>query len=129
MIYWCEEEFLENFDVEALNKIFPNDLILASYALKNSFLPDQIGYIDQLPFINFNREVRYGTWRMSTDAGGIRGRTLMKFRQHFIEIKDFGLLINSIAKLGQYNGLFCYSDPRFFRENINKKFVPQPRAT
>lgn len=129
IICWCEEEFREYLDFDAFNEIFPHDLIMASYALQHFFMPDQIGYIDQLPFINVNKEVRYGTWRMSTDAGGIRGRSLMKFRQDFGEITDFGLLINSIAKLGQYNGLFCYSDPRFIRGNLFKKYVPQPGAT
>lgn len=129
IIYWCEEEYLELLDSNAFQEIFPHDLIMASYALKHSYLPEQIGYIDQLPFINVNREVRYGTWRMSTDAGGIKGRSLMKFRQQFDKTKDFGFLINSIAKLGQYNGLFCYSDPRFFQGKLSKKYVPQSSAS
>ncbi len=129
IICWCEEEFLEYLDFDAFQDIFPQDLVMASYALKQLYLPEQIGYIDQLPFINVNREVRYGTWRMSTDAGGIKGRSLIKFRQHFDKIKDFGFLINSIAKLGQYNGLFCYSDPRFFQGKLNNKYVLQPSAT
>lgn len=129
MIYWCEEEFLEYLNLKELHRIFPHDLIMASYALKNSYFPEHIGYIDQLPFINVNRQVRYGTWRMSTDAGGIKGRSLIKFRHQFNTIKDFGFLLNSIAKVGQYNGLFCYSDPCFFRSTLQKEYEPQPAAT
>lgn len=129
MICWCEEDILEYLDSKAFQEIIPTDLVMASYALKHSYFPDQIGYVDQLPFINVNREVRYGTWRMSTDSGGIMGKSLLKFRQQFDKLKDFGFLLNSIAKVGQYNGLFCYSDPRFFQDNPSNRFLPQPVAT
>ena len=36
-------------------------------------MPDEIGYIDQLPFVNPNNDVLYPTWKMSTDVGGIKG--------------------------------------------------------
>ncbi len=129
MIYWCEEEFFQYLDLEAFHEIFPHDLIMATYAIKHSYLPDQIGYIDQLPFINVIREVRYGTWRMSADAGGIKGKTLIKFREQFDKIRDFGFLLNSIAKVGLYNGLFCYSDPRFFQGNISERNIPESGAS
>ena len=128
MIYWCEEEFFQYLDLEAIHEIFPHDLIMASYALKHSCLPEHIGYIDQNPYINVNLKVRYGTWRMSTDAGGIKGKTLLKFRDNFGQIKDFGFLLNSVAKLGQHNGLFCYSDPHFFQAKLKKKYTPEPVA-
>ncbi len=128
LICWCEESFIDDLERTVLKEIFPNDLIMASYALHHSYFPEQIGYIDQLPFINVNREVRYGTWRMSTDAGGIKGKVLIKFRKQFDKVKDFSFLINSIAKIGQYNGLFCFSDPRFFQGKLNNKYVLQPVA-
>lgn len=127
-ICWCEENYIDQLNREILKDIFLHDLIMASYALNHSFFQDQIGYIDQHPFIKVNRKVVYGTWRMSTDAGGIKGKTLLKFRKSFGKIQDFGFLLNSIAKLGQYNGLFCYSDPRFFPARLKNKFSPQPVA-
>lgn len=129
LICWCEESYTEELDKTVLKEIFPQDLIMASYALQNSYLPEQIGYIDQHPFINVNPKVRYGTWRMSTDVGGIKGKTLLKFRDSFGEIKDFGFLLNSVAKLGQHNGLLCYSDPRFFKAELEKNNKPQPKAS
>ena len=112
IIAWCEEEFEKELNTNSWQDVFHHDLIMASYALKSVYLPDAVGYIDQLPFVNINREVQYATWRMSTDVGGITGEVLLKFRKMFGHIKDFGLLLNSIAKLGQQNGLFCYSAPQ-----------------
>ncbi|KRG28419.1 glycosyltransferase family 2 protein [Salegentibacter mishustinae] len=126
LICWCEESYVEEFNRSLLKEIFPHDLIMASYALEHSYFPEQIGYIDQYPSINVNQEVRYGTWRMSTDAGGIKGKTLLNFRKSFGKIKDFGFLLNSIAKSGQHNGLFCYSEPCFFKASLVKQHIPQP---
>ncbi|WP_081211277.1 glycosyltransferase family 2 protein [Salegentibacter sediminis] len=128
LICWCEESYVDEFNKSLLKEIFPHDLIMASYALEHSYFPEQIGYIDQHPAINVNPEVRYGTWRMSTDVGGIKGKTLLYFRDSFGKIKDIGFLLNSIAKSGQHNGLFCYSEPGFFKTSLVKQYIPQPVA-
>ncbi|MBZ9729760.1 glycosyltransferase [Salegentibacter sp. JZCK2] len=116
IIAWCEEQFESDMNLDYWNQVFHHDLIMASYALKTDYLPKTIGYIDQLPFVNVNREVKYPTWRMSTDVGGIKGRVLFQFQEMFGVIRNFGFLLNSIAKLGQQNGLFCYSVPGLVRE-------------
>jgi len=111
LIIWCEEEIYKNFNLEEIDKIFHHDLIMASYAVYSEYLPSAIGYVDQMPFVNVNRNVLYGTWRMSTDVGGIKGKSLLKFKHFFYKESDLGYLLNSIAKLGLENGLFCYSAP------------------
>lgn len=116
IIGWCQEQFKDHIDCETWQEIFHHNLIMASYAVNAEYLPDAIGYIDRLPFINVNKQVHYGTWRMSSDIGGIRGKTLLSFKQQFSGIRDFNFLINSIAKVGQQNGLFCYSAPKLLKE-------------
>lgn len=111
LIGWCEQDLQKDLSINNWNKIFHHDFIMASYALKTTFLPETIGYIDQLPFVNVNRNVNYATWQMSADVGGIKAKTLMKFYKTLGDITDFKLLLNSIAKLGQQIGLFCYSAP------------------
>lgn len=111
LIIWVDRQFFENLNIGGLDKIFHHNLIMASYPVKNQFLPDTIGYIDQLPFINPKYEVSYPTWQMSTDVGGITGKAALAFKDHLGKIDNFGYLINSIAKIGQQNSLFCYSDP------------------
>ncbi len=102
---------------DQIENIFRHSLIMASYPVQNYFIPDAIGYVDQLPFVNPKRDVKFPTWRMSTDIGGIFGKTALQFKQILREINDFGYLINSIAKIGQQNSLFCYSTPQLL-ENI-----------
>lgn len=128
IIAWCEEEFENDLNPEAWQEIFHHDLIMASYAIKSVYFPDTIGYIDQLPFVNVNQKVQYATWRMSTDVGGIKGKALLKFKDLFGHIQDFGMLLNSIAKLGQQNGLFCYSTPQLVKEQIRLLASGQKKA-
>tara|TARA_R100000935_G_C2840959_1_gene170947 strand:+ start:1790 stop:3349 length:1560 start_codon:yes stop_codon:yes gene_type:complete len=121
LIAWCEEKYSSDLNIDKWSEIFHQDLIMASYAVENGFLPDSIGYIDQLPFVNVNRKVLYPTWQMSSDVGGIKGDTLLKFKPLFEGIKDFDYLLNSIAKIGQQNGLFCYSAPGLVSKLSDKK--------
>ena len=79
LIMWIDDEIDINFS-EKIQHIFHHDLIMASYAIKTQFIPDTIGYIDQLPFINPKYNVQYPTWRMSTDIGGIKGKVAIKFK-------------------------------------------------
>ena len=110
-LLWVEKNQYSALRKENLEEIFVHDLLMCSYAVKTKFLPGRIGYIDQLPFINVKRGVKYPTWRMSSDVGGMKGRTLLKFKEIFREITDFDYLLNSVAKVGQQNGVFCYSEP------------------
>lgn len=117
IIGWCDSDFQTILNLKQWDSIFNHDLIMASYSIQNLFLADNIGYIDDLPFINVNRSVLYGTWQMSSDVGGIKGETLLRFKPLLKNIKDFNYLLNSIAKLGQQNGLFCYSAPKLVGVN------------
>jgi GT2 family glycosyltransferase len=123
IIVWCEKEFENELNNVAWPNIFHHDLIMASYSIKSNFIPEKIGYIDQLPFVKINRKVQYPTWRMSTDVGGINGKVLLQFREMYSKITDFGFLLNSIAKLGQQNGLFCYSAPQLIKPKLQQRVV------
>jgi hypothetical protein len=127
IIAWCEEKYSDDLNIEQWSQVFHQDLIMASFAVENTFLPESIGYIDQLPFVKVNRKVLYPTWQMSSDVGGIKGETLLKFKSLFDGINNFDFLLNSIAKIGQQNGLFCYSAPGLLSKTSDKK--PEPTAT
>ncbi len=127
IIGWCEDKYCAKLNLAEWSNIFHQDLIMASYAVENTFLPESIGYIDQLPFVNVNRKVLYPTWQMSGDVGGIKGGTLLKFKSLFEGIDEFDYLLNSVAKIGQQNGLFCYSAPGLVNHISDKK--PESTAT
>lgn len=111
ILVWVERELYSSIQKEKIIKNFDHDLVMLSYAVKTKFMPGAIGYIDQMPFINVKRGVKYPTWRMSSDVGGIKGKTLLKFQKDFGDLSNFNYLLNSVSKVGQQNGLFCYSDP------------------
>lgn len=127
LICWVEKSLLNDLNIGKLEEIFYHDLIMASYAVKSKFLPESIGYVDQLPFINVDSAVRYPTWRMSSDVGGINAKTLLRFKEFFSSENSFDGLLNSIAKLGQQNELFCYSDPALLK--LTTTASPKPIAT
>ncbi len=111
ILIWIEKDLYPSLRKERLKECFDHDLVMSSYAVKTKFLAGEIGYVDQMPFINVKQGVKYPTWRMSSDIGGIKAKTFLKFRGLFKNISNFDYLLNSISKLGQQNGLFCYSDP------------------
>jgi len=115
LIAWCDVALKSHLDVASWTKVFHHDLIMASYGIKTMYLPQSIGYVDQLPFANVLSELTYATWRMSSDVGGMKGKVILKFKDLFDSIHNFEYLINSIAKLGQQNGLFCYSAPSLIK--------------
>ena len=116
LIIWLEESQQQNLNHDSITEIFHHDLIMASYAVKTAFFDEKLGYIDDLPFINVKRDVSYPTWLMSSDVGGIKGEVLLRFREVFSKVDDFQYLLNAIAKTGQQNGLFCYSEPALVKE-------------
>lgn len=120
LIIWRDQDVTLEIAKDVEN-CFPHELVMVSFAVNNQYIPDQIGYIDQLPFVNPNYEVVYPTWRMSTDIGGIYGKTALRFRDVFKEITSFGYLLNSIAKTGQQNGLFCYTNPKLSKSRQEHK--------
>lgn len=122
LILWQEEGV--EINTESIGEIFHHCLIMASYPVDDYFIPDAIGYVDQLPFVNPKKNVKYPTWRMSVSIGGIYGKTALRFKSFLKEISDFGLLINSIAKIGQQNSLFCYSDPALLKNNRTNSSLP-----
>lgn len=121
LILWIEERFEHRLDLSALGEIFHHDLIMCSFPIKKQYLPESIGYIDQWPFVNPDYKVTYPTWRMSTDIGGIKGKTLLVFESLVKINNDLGYNLNSIAKLGQQNGLFCYSEPRLLLDQYQEE--------
>ena len=119
-IVWIDQQFCNQLNEKEIDKIFHHDLIMASFPVASQFLPDAIGYIDQLPFVKPNYTVKYPCWRMSTDVGGIKAKTALEFKPMLHEISNFGYLLNSMAKIGQQNGLFCYINPNILILNTSK---------
>lgn len=118
LIVWCHNDLKEYIDHEGFIKIFHHNLVMASFEINDSYyIAEQIGYVESSPFINVNREVTYPTWLMSSCIGGVNSNVLSCYNQNDYKNKTFNYVINSIAKRGIANGLFCYSSPKLLANN------------
>jgi glycosyltransferase involved in cell wall biosynthesis len=116
ILVWCQsdqKEFLNKETIkESLN--LKNTMISFSPTL---YLPTQIGYVEDSPWIKVNAKVTYPTWQMSSFVGAIYGFQLLKFKDE-ITTSSLDYTLNSIAKLGMPHGLFCYSEPSLLSKTL-----------
>jgi len=120
LLVWCHYELKEFINLEGICSIFKHKKILASYQPnQNYYLPKQIGYIDRTWFINVNKKVQYPTWQMSSHIGGVYAEVISNISSSLKKNSNFDYFLNSLAKQGMNQGLFCYSNPNFIKENCD----------
>ncbi|OWP83254.1 hypothetical protein BWK59_11465 [Flavobacterium davisii] len=123
IIVWCLDEVEKLIDKEYIKTTFRSNRKFISYNPYKNYLPDAIGYIEESPFININKEVKYSTWQMTSLVGAVRASTLLLIEADFWNRNvSFDYTLNSIAKNYQPFGLFCESDPNLI---IQKVELPQ----
>lgn len=126
LIMWSHYKLKNHLNLGSFSAIFHHQKILASYSTTGSYsLKDDIGYIDEKPFINVNPNVKYPTWLMSSNVGGAYGKVLARFQFLLSHNLSFIELLNYIGKLGQEKGLFCYSEPRLLKQI---EIVEEPKS-
>lgn len=117
IIIWCHDKVKTHLNLEYIQSVFTHDRLLFSYNPLGNFFSNSIGYVEDNPFINVNKEVQYPTWQMSSYVGAIQSKSILLIKQDFWKIKSFDFCLNSIAKCYQSLGLFCYSDPNILKNN------------
>jgi glycosyltransferase involved in cell wall biosynthesis len=118
ILVWCHQSQKKNLNIEGVRASFQLKNMMLSYS-KNQYIPEQIGYVEDSPFLKINKGVKYPTWLMSSNVGAIHASQLLKFENKINLNKSFDLVLNSIAKLGMPNGMFCYSEPKLLIDNSN----------
>ena len=113
IIAWCDARYESGTtDINWL-EIVENRSIMASFSCSGRiFLPEEIGFVDTSVFTKINVGVRYPTWLMSGDRGGMYAKTILAFREMEIPVDHFDYFLSSIAKQGMRHGLLAYSNPR-----------------
>ncbi|SFD02853.1 glycosyltransferase family 2 protein [Algibacter pectinivorans] len=119
IIVWCHQSNKDYLNVEGIKASFHLKNMMLSFS-ENQFLPEQIGYVEDSPFLLVNKNVKYPTWLMSSNVGAIYASQLLKFKNQVNKKESFDFVLNSIAKLGMPNGLFCYSEPKLLFKNTPK---------
>ena len=116
IIAWCHVSSRNNINAEAIKSCFTTTNVMVSSSF-SSYFGGAIGYVEDSPFININKKVKYPTWLMNSQCGAIYGETLLLFKNHISHNKSFDYNLNSIAKLGMSNGLYCYFSPDILNKN------------
>lgn len=116
IIIWCEESLKSSLNIEGIKESFQLKNTMLSYS-KTNYLLGQIGYVEDSPFLKINKNVKFPTWLMSSAVGAIHASQLLKFKNKIRYSVSFDFALNSIAKLGMRQGLFCYSDPKMLKSN------------
>ncbi|MCW2119456.1 glycosyltransferase family 2 protein [Flavobacterium sp. 7A] len=124
-LIWCDEKYAPFLNIEKIGSLCHHQKIMMSYGeQQNLFLQREMGYIEQSPFLKINKKVRYPTWIMSTTVGVIHASALTVFEGKISADADFEYFLNSVAKIGMPNGLFCYSEPQLlFKTALKNKQV------
>jgi len=127
LIVWCANELYNILDVDTISKICYHPRIMASYSVNGGqCIGDSIGYLEDTVFLKINRTCLYPTWRMSGDVGAMYGSTLKEFS--FISKKSFEYGLNTIAKIGQSQGMLSYSSPQLLK-NVEVPFEKKTKAS
>ena len=119
LLVWCHQVFKDHLNIEAFSEIFHHKCVLASFNPSHiEYLPKQIGYIERSFYLKINKERTFATWLMSDSVGGIFSSTFLKFETIINSKNDFNYVLNSIARMANTEGLFCYSEPKLLKKNI-----------
>ncbi|MDO6758764.1 glycosyltransferase [Tamlana sp. 2_MG-2023] len=116
LLVWQHESLAEQLDLDYIANIPAIHKKVLSFS-SNAFLPPQIGYVEQSPFIAVNKKVCYPTWQMSGQVGCIKASNLLQF-QYVVNDTNFSYALCSIAKLAMPQGLWCYSDPKLVQSDV-----------
>lgn len=110
IICWCHFTHKNNINKTVLEASFTSNNVMISYG-KTLYFDSAIGYVEDSPFINVNRNVKYPTWLMHSECGAIYGEKLLLFKNYINNNRSLDYNLNSIAKLGMRKGLYCYFSP------------------
>ena len=118
ILVWCHKDLKAFLNIEAIKTICHHHHILASFNTSQEyFLSSKLDYLEREICLKFNKKNTYGTYLMSSQVGVVYAKTLVKFENDINLKKCFNYTLNSIAKMYQRCGLFCYSEPLLLKDN------------
>lgn len=125
ILIWMHCSLRDKVDFNYIEEQFFTNRFMLSFNPERNFLSDDIGYIEDSPFIKVPKDVRYPTWQMSSLVGCIHTSVINQIWKVILP-KKFDFYLNSIAKTFQSKGLFCYSDPKLLIDQC--RIISPPEA-
>jgi glycosyltransferase involved in cell wall biosynthesis len=120
-VIWCEQALKNEINREEFSNIFHHEKMLVTYSLTGKYvISDMIQYIDITLFSNPNRNVRFASYLMSSEVGGVHASVLNTIEDSINKNDSFAYFLCSLAKMAMPLGLFCYSDPQLLKNTTKK---------
>ncbi|WP_395043417.1 glycosyltransferase family 2 protein [Flavobacterium sp.] len=119
-IAWCNQFLHTKINLDFIkNQKINNNTIKTYNPFETNYLTNAIGYVENSPFININKKITYPTWQMSSHVGFANAALFLDIKNKIKNNKNFDYYINSISKIYQPLGLFCYSEPQLLLDVKN----------
>jgi glycosyltransferase involved in cell wall biosynthesis len=113
-IVWCNIALKENLNLDAIPLLLHHNKMMLSYS-SQSYIGNEIGYVEESLFANSNKKVSFATWQMSSEVGAIHATVINAIKDKILPGQDFDYYLNSVAKLAMPWGLLCYSEPALLK--------------
>ncbi|WP_336127235.1 glycosyltransferase family 2 protein [Mesoflavibacter sp. CH_XMU1422-2] len=122
LLIWCHIDIKDDLNLKAINSVFHHKRVMASYHPHlNYILSNKIGYVDQSFYLKVNKNTRFTTWLSTSLVGGVHASIVNKLSKSITNKSNFDYFLNSLAKLGMSQGLFCYSEPQLLKRLTKKE--------
>lgn len=124
LIVWVNIKLKDFVDLSSISSLFHHNKLMLSYnVLHDSYFGDNLDYIDTTTFMKINRSVRFPTWQMSSDVGGLHATVINSFFEN-IQInyrnENFDYFLVSLCKLSMLVGILGYSEPKLINKDSDK---------
>jgi glycosyltransferase involved in cell wall biosynthesis len=116
-IVWCNIALRENLNLDAIPFLLHHNKMMLSYS-SQSYIGNEIGYVEESLFANSNKKVSFATWQMSSQVGAIHATVINAVKDKILPGQDFDYYLNSVAKLAMPYGLLCYSEPALLKNQL-----------
>jgi glycosyltransferase involved in cell wall biosynthesis len=118
ILVWCCQNQKENLNIDEIKNLFHHKKMMLSYSPNLiTYFPRELGYIEDSPYIKIPKDVKYGTWQMSSQVGAVHASVIQACRKDLIAECNFNYFLNSLAKRAMTFGLLCYSEPKLLKIN------------
>lgn len=112
ILVWCHENEKENLNIAAIEALFHHKKFIYSYnPSSDNYFDSRLGYIEDSPYIKINKDVRFGTWQMSSSVGAVHASVVNACRNDLKAEPDFDYFLTSFARRAFIFGLLSYSEP------------------